>query len=234
MSKALHISCVNCPHKGCLFCSSLSPESVEKLEREKTTIKYKKGQMVYFEGAIPNAVYCLYEGKVKVSKQTPDGKEQIIYLGKSGDIIGTKDLMTSRQYPTSACTLEDSVICAINKNIFLELINENPFLHGKINEHLCKILMQIEGKVINFSQRSVRERVAINILDLEENFGIRKNDEIVIDIPLSREDMASMVGTATETVIRILSEFKKEGMVNFSGKNLTITNITNLRKVASF
>ena len=114
------------------------------------------------------------------------------------------------------------------------MIEKNHLLYGKINAHLCKVLGLIEDKVLNFSQRSVRERIAINILNLNDSFGVKSNNEILIDVPLSREDMANMVGTATETVIRILSEFRKEGMVNFNGKKMTITNINNLKKVASF
>lgn len=233
MTKVLNQSCLNCTNKGCIFSSSISPESAERLEREKTTIRYNKGQFVYFEGVLPSGVFCIYHGKVKVVKQNPDGKEQIVYLAKSGDVLGTKDLMTSREYTTSACTIEDSVICSIPKNVLVELVEKNPALYGKITEHLCKVLGHIEGRVLNFSSRTVRERIAINILDLHENFGIRKNDEILIDVPLSREDMANMVGTATETVIRILSEFRKEGMVNFNGKRMTITNMSNLKKVAA-
>jgi len=233
MSKVLHISCLNCPNKDCIFCSCLSSESFQKFERDKITVKYNKGQFVYFEGAVPSSVYCIYEGKVKIIKQSSDGKEQIVYLAKSGDIVGAKDILITKEYTTSACTIEDSVICNIPKPIFIDLLEKNPCLHGKINTHLCHVLEMIEGKVVNFSQRSVRERLAINLLDLEQNFGVRKNDEILIDVPLSREDMANMVGTATETVIRILSEFRKEGMVDFSGKRMTITNLNSLRKVAA-
>lgn len=233
MSKVLHISCTNCPAKECMFCSALQEDSVKELERVKHTIKYNKGQFIYYEGTPPSGVYCIYEGKVKVIKQNPDGKEQIVYLAKAGDILGTKDLIILDEHTTSACTLEESVICFIPKSIFFSLIEKNHVLYGKINSHLCKVLGLIEDKVLNFSQRSVRERIAINILNLNDNFGIRTNDEFLIDVSLSREDMANMVGTATETVIRILSEFKKEGMVDFHGKKMTIRNIHNLKKVAA-
>lgn len=233
MSKVLHISCSNCPKKECIFCNSLDVASLEKLEQVKNTIRYNKGQYIYYESTPPVGVYCIYEGKVKVIKQSPDGKEQIVYLAKSGDILGTKDLITLNQHSTSACTIEDSVICHIPKVVFFEMIENNHLLYGKINAHLCRVLGHIEEKVLNFSQRNVRERLAINILNLNESFGVSRNNEIVIDVPLSREDMANMVGTATETVIRILSEFRKEGLVDFSGKKMTITNIGNLRKVAA-
>lgn len=234
MSKVLHMSCSSCPKTDCIFCNSLNEESLEELELVKNTIRYNKGQFIYYEETPPTGVYCIYEGKVKVIKQSPDGKEQIVYLAKSGDLLGTKDLIVLNQHTTSACTLEDSVICHIPKTVFFSMLEKNHVLYGKINAHLCKVLGLIEGKVLSFSQRSVRERIAINILHLNADFGIKNNNEILIDVSLSREDMANMVGTATETVIRILSEFKKEGMVNFSGKKMTITNINNLKKVASF
>lgn len=233
MSKVLHLSCSSCPKKECIFCNSLDPASMHELEEVKNTIKYNKGQFIYYEETPPAGVYCIYEGKVKVIKQSTDGKEQIVYLAKSGDILGTKDLIVLNQHSTSACTIEDSVICHIPKAIFFQMIENNHLLYGKINAHLCKVMGLIEEKVLNFSQRSVRERIAINILNLNESFGIKSNNEILIDVSLSREDMANMVGTATETVIRILSEFKKEGMVNFNGKRMTITNIKSLQKVAA-
>src|SRR4051794_6842211 len=126
MSKVLHISCASCPSKDCIFCSSLSQETLDRLEREKTTVKYSKGQCVYFEGSVPSGVYCIYQGKVKIIKQSPDGKEQIVYLAKAGDLLGTKDLMSIKEYTTTVCTIEDSVICYIPKSIFLDLLDKNP------------------------------------------------------------------------------------------------------------
>lgn len=233
MTKVLHISCSDCPQLECIFCKSLKPDSLLQLAKVRSTLKYGKGQFIFYEGLAPSGMYYIYKGKVKIVKHGADEKEQIVYLAKTGDLLGAKDLLHCSEHTTSACAIEDSVICHVPKAAFYELIENNPALYAKINDHLCKVLDLIEGKVINFSQRPVRERVALNILNLEEKFGIRNNDEILIDVPLSREDMANMVGTATETVIRILSEFRREGMVEFNGKRMTITNISHLRKVAS-
>ncbi|MBX9851607.1 MAG: Crp/Fnr family transcriptional regulator [Cytophagaceae bacterium] len=234
MGKALHISCSDCHNEDCVFSKSLSTEGIKRFEQSKNSVKYSKGQFIFLEGSVSSNIFCIYQGKVKVIRQNPDGREQIVYLAKPGDVLALKDNMTGNEFTTSACVMEDAVICNIPKNIFHELIDENPLLYKGINNHLCRVLNLMEGKVINFSLRSVRERVAINILNLNEDFGIMKDNEIVIDVSLSREDMAGMVGTATETVIRVLSDFKKEGMVDFVGKKMTITNLQNLRKVAAF
>lgn len=118
MGKVLHLSCSSCPNQECIFCKSLDEECRNKLEQVKNTIKYNKGQFIYYEGTAPQGVYCIYSGKVKVVKQGPDGKEQIVYLAKSGDILGTKDLMIHDEYSTGACTIEDSVICHIPKALY--------------------------------------------------------------------------------------------------------------------
>lgn len=198
----------------------------------KNIIRYKKGQCVYYEGARPQGVYCVLAGKLKVVKLYPEGKEQILHLVKEKDVLGLRCVMTRESYSNSAITLEESEICYLTKERFFELFSEFPAIQKKVLEYVSVRMDLLENKIVCLSQYSVRERLALNLLLLSSYFGIEKDNEVLIDISLSREDMANMIGTATETVIRLLSEFKKEGILNFSGRKMTIVNIADLKKLA--
>lgn len=229
-------NCLSCNPKensSCLICNFLSDSaSAQKLEAYKHSYKVKKGQHLYLEGAKAINIYSIYKGKIKVVKVGLDGKEQIVYLAKDGDLLGVKASLYDNYYSTTTIALEDTYICSISKEVFLELVDSNPSLNQEVRKYLCRMINIMEDKVFNLSQKSVRERLALSLLSLNETFGIENSNEILIDVSLTREDMANLVGTATETVIRLLSELKKEGIVNFSGKKLTIKNLPSLQRLA--
>ena len=216
---------------SCLLCTS-SEGRLSEFYDNKNTIFIKKGQSIYIEGARPQGIFCLFQGKVKIVRSGSEGKEQITHLAKNGDLIGLNAFFIGKDYTDTAVTLEDSYLCQISKQAVEILIQENPLINISLRNYLCKINEEMENKILNLSQRSVRERLAINILYLNEYFGILDKNQVLIDLPLSREDLANLVGTATETVIRILSDFKKEGILCFNGKRISITDINSLRKVA--
>lgn len=226
------LNCTDCFNQACLFKENLQEDALQEINLSRNSISYKKGQYIFYEDTRPQSVFCVFKGKVKVLKIGADGKEQIIYLAGPGEILGVKSVFSNAEYTSSACTLEDSVICNIPQQVFLNAVQNNSLLHSAVIRHLCRMMEIMEKKVLNLSQRTVRERLALNILLLNDYFGTDREEERLIDISLTREDLASLVGTATETVIRLLSEFRREGMVDFKRKKMTITNLNHLKRAA--
>jgi CRP-like cAMP-binding protein len=228
-------SCNSQLNPACLFCSNLKKTEWEIFHDTRNMVMSRKGQYIYNEHSRPQGVYCVSQGKVKITKSGSDGKEQIISLAKSGDVLGLAAYFLNEEYSSAAAALEDSYICYIPREVFDHLLCSNILLDNSIRKLLCQVNQDMENKILSLSQKTVRERLAGNILLLNKHFGIsEKNNEMMIDLPLTREDMANLVGTATETVIRLLSEFKKEGILYFNGKRITITDINSLKKVAEF
>jgi CRP-like cAMP-binding protein len=228
-----NISCEDCLSRECLFKESLSIEKLNRLDSIKNIIRYNKGQYIFHEGAQPSGIYCIQEGKVKIVKLGSGGKEQIIYLSKDGDVFGVKEMLSKSEYSTSSTALEDSYICHIPKVDFFYFLEDDLAFSKKVREHLCFIQDRIEEKILILTQKSVRERLAIHLLDLNKNFGLSiHNSPSFINVSLSRDDLASLVGTATETVIRLMSEFKKAGILSLKEKKITIINQPALRKIA--
>ncbi|MCB0832742.1 MAG: Crp/Fnr family transcriptional regulator [Bacteroidetes bacterium] len=192
---------------------------------------YKKGQNVFFEGNRPAGLYCLNKGKVKVFKLGYEGKEQIIRLAKEGDILGYRALISGESYTASATALEDCQICFIPKSIFFSIMGANSELSMRMMHLLAHDLKSAENHVAEMAQKSVRERLAETLLMLKENYSEEENNG-VIGVSLSREDLANLVGTATETIIRLLSDFKDERLIDLSGRKIKILNQNALVKTA--
>jgi len=179
-------------------------------------------------------LFCINSGKVKVYKITSDGKEQILYLAKPGDFLGYKALISEEFYTASATVIEEGAICYIPKSDFLNILNSNPTFFKKIMSKLCEDLGVMEQKLVTIAQKSVRERLAATLLMLKESYGMEGEESTLIDIALSREDLANIIGTATETVIRLLSEFKTQELISLQGKKIKVLDPQGLVKEADF
>jgi CRP/FNR family transcriptional regulator len=224
-------TCETCETRDCSIFKSLSSEDLESLSLNKAGNVYKKGQNVFFEGNRPSGLYCLNKGKVKVYKLGYGGKEQIVRIAKEGDILGYRALLSGENYTASATALEDAYICFVPKHIFFTIMNTNAELSMKMMHLLSHDLKSAENKIAEMAQKNVRERLAETLLMLKENYGF-ENDHGLITVALSREDLANLVGTATETIIRLLSEFKEEKMIDLTGRKIRIINQQALVKTA--
>jgi len=232
--KNIKINCTLCAGRHQSLFSDLSNDELESLSLHKSCIQYKKGQTLYYEGTRPMGLFCINSGKVKVYKITSDGKEQILYLAKPGDFLGYKALISEEFYTASATVIEEGAICYIPKSDFLNILNSNPTFFKKIMSKLCEDLGVMEQKLVTIAQKSVRERLAATLLMLKESYGMEGEESTLIDIALSREDLANIIGTATETVIRLLSEFKTQELISLQGKKIKVLDPQGLVKEADF
>lgn len=224
-SSSKHLTCENClSRKNSLF-SSFDSSDVNVLNHHKSCSYYKKNQALFLEGSIPRGVYCLNEGKVKIFTRGDEGKEQIIHISSSGEIIGYRSMFSGDSYKVSASTLEDSNICFIAKEDFLNMLDTNITLRNNIMKELSKELGDRAIFITNLAQKTVRERLAFSLVMLHNIY----KDEM---INLSREDLANFVGTATETLIRLLKEFKDDKLIEIHTRKIEVLDIDKLIHVS--
>lgn len=220
------LTCANCSSRESSLFSSFDCHKVEHLNEVKTCSFYKKKQPIFLQGSYPRGVYCLNSGKVKVFSVGSEGKEQIIHIAKEGEIIGLKALLSGDPYVVSAETLEDSNICFISKEEFLNMIEENSILRNRIMAELSSELNERTLLITNMAQKSVRERLAFSLILLQKIYGDSP-------INLSREDLANFVGTATETLIRLLKDFEKDGLIVTQVRKITIKDLQAIIRTAN-
>lgn len=211
--------------------NELSREELESLSLHKGCNFYKAGQILFYEGNYPTGLFCMNKGKVKLYKADEFGKEQIVRLAKEGDVLGYRALLTGGTYAATAEVLEDATICFVPRDAFLDLLKKSSTLSMKVIHLLAHDLAKAEQKELSLSRKPVRERLAETLLMLKEFYG-SEGDQATIKGSVRREDLANMVGTATETVIRLLSEFKREKIIELTGKKIKILNHHVLVKTA--
>lgn len=219
------VTCESCgARKNSLFADCSMGQTTD-LNDNKTCSYYKKNQGLFLEGSIPRGIYCINKGKVKVFTLGDEGKEQIIQIAGEGEVLGFRSIFSGEPYKVSATTLEDANICFIHRENFLNMIDTNSALRNALLKELSKELGEQAEFITNMAQKSVRERLAFVLLILKD---VYKEDPI----NLSREDLANFVGTATETLIRLLKEFKEDGYIEIATRKLTVLNMNGLIKLA--
>lgn len=230
--QGLHSSCKTKESSYADLFSGLPEDQLMELDKYKRCTTYKKGDYLLHEGQFPQGIFCIAEGKVKIVKTGESGKEQIIRLDKKGDVIGYKSLMTEQPYTVSAIALEDSHICFINKDVFSKLVQEHPTLTLKLLKVVTSQLNHLSQRLTDMAQKSVKERVAEALLLIQDAYGFEADGK-TLNVVLSREELASIAGTATETTIRILGELKQDQVIEIQGKRVLILKHTALVKLAN-
>lgn len=227
------LNCENClsKDKG-IFCS-LEHEGLEEVSKHKVTNTYKRGQTLFHEGNPAFGLYCVNKGKVKVTRMGSDGKESIVRLASEGDIIGHRSLFSCESYQASATALEDCTICFLDKKFILQAIEDEPSVALNIITQLSQEMGSAEARSAAMFQKNVRERLAELLLTFKISYGIKEGKRTRLDIKLTREEIASMIGTANETVIRFISEFKDEGILEQEGKVIYIIDDAKLMEFAN-
>jgi CRP-like cAMP-binding protein len=222
MKKELPIDCEHCPSKDTgIFCELKMPE-LQSVSQHKVTNTYKKGQTLFVQGNHPYGLFCISKGNIKLTKVGPDGKESIVRIITGGDILGHRSLFTEDNYGATATAMEDTEVCFIDKKYIIGVINNNPSVAMNIINKLSRDMGIAESKLTSLHQKNVRERLAELLLSLKISHGVKDGKRIRIDMKLTREEMATMIGTANETLIRFMTEFKDAGIIEQEGKVIYI------------
>ena len=223
-------TCIGCSVADSNIFKSLSKEERELLNQEKNCNSYLKGDIIYHEGNRISGCYCVNRGILKIYKTGIEGKEQIIAFAQKGDIIGYRSILSSEPACTPAQVIDDTLLCYIPSDVLLSLVKSNSSFSLDLMQLTCKELNQANMYIKDIAQKTVRERLAEILLMLKSTFG--EDTDGYLQIILTREDLANIVGTATESVIRLLSEFKSDNLIELSNKKIKLLNINALKKLS--
>ena len=218
--------------RSTIFCA-LNEKNLDTLSSSKGKNSYKKGQSIFLEGTLPTGLYCIKSGKIKISKIGLDGKEQTIRFLKKGDVAGYRALISSERYQASAIALEDSEVCFFQKNIVNPILKDDNLVRNEIIKLMSDDIKLAEQKIVDLTQRSVKQRICSSLLNLINVYGFKK-DQKTIDIQISRKQLSEIVGTAPETISRLLSELSQERIILSKKNYIEILNITRLKKSSDF
>ena len=207
-------------------------DELDFISSSKVSQSYQKGQRIFQEGGPATGLYCVNAGKIKVTKSGADGKEQILRLAKDGDILGFQSVLTEPKYSTSAVALDDCVVCFIPRSDFFRVWQSNVQFSTSLMQMMAKALGAAEVQMLHLAYKPVRERLAEALLLLAQTFG-KSGDTQPFSMAISREDLASLVGTAKETAIRLMSELKEAGIIATRGSQVTILDQVGLNQIAS-
>ncbi len=201
-------------------------EYLRKAIHQKT---YGKNRTIFSESSFPKGVFILEKGKVKIFQKTFDGSEQIMNIHIEGEIFGYRPLLCEQRYPVSAVAIEDCKVSFIPKKEFLNILRNSPRLSNLLLRYLSYEFTVWVNTITNFAQRSVRERLLLNLLILSEKYRGRK--KWPVEITLSRTDLAALVGTSNETLARMLTRLRKEKYIATSGRKIIIGSASQAEKI---
>ena len=209
---------------------ALKKEELIHLSDTKSEVTFKKGQVIFTEGSFLSGVFCVKAGKCKLSKLNSNGKEQIVKFMTHGDMLGYRSVIAEEPVTLTVTALDDMKACFIPKAEILTALEKNPKFSLDMMKTACSHLKDANQTISNMAQLTVKQRIANSLVFLYETFST--DDEGYLDISLSREEISSIVGTATESAIRLLSELKKEGLINLKGKKIKVLEIKKLKQLA--
>jgi len=223
--------CEQCIVREFSSLKALNKEELVKMANCKTSKTVKKGDVIFEEGENVNGVFCVKDGVCKMTKLSPNGKDHIVKLVKKGELLGQRSMISDEPANLTAVALEDMEICFIPKSEILGFFNQNNNFSMNVMKTICGDLKEADDIMVGMAQKTVRERLAITLLYLSDTFGINRDKSLKLQ--LSREEIAGMIGTATESCIRLLSELKKENIIELAGKKIIITDRNKLVRLGN-
>lgn len=209
----------------------LSDEELDNLPLYNAPDRYKKGAIIYEEGGRINGFYVVCKGIIKIYKTGFDGKDQIIRFAKPGDIMGFRSTISGELACTTSKTIEEAEITYIPGEMVKLLVKSNGEFAMDLLQIACLELGEANDYITDIAQKTVRERLAEVLIHLKWTFNLDRDN--YLQIALTREELASIVGTATESVIRLLSEFKQDKLIELHGRKIKILDEAKLIKIGN-
>lgn len=222
--------CEQCIVRQFSSLKALGKEELHKMSDCKTVQIIKKGDVLFEEGERLNGVFCIKSGICKLTKLSPNGKSQIVKFIKKGDLLGQRSIISDENVNLSAVAIDDMEVCFIPKKEVIHAFQANQNFSNEIIKDICHDLKLADEAIVEMAQKSVKQRLAGALIEFEEEFGV--DDNKFLRVQLTREEIANVVGTATESLIRMLSDFNKNGMLETEGKKIKIADRKALERVA--
>ena len=220
--------CEQCIVREFSALKALNKDELIRIADCKTSYVVKKGETIFDEGDSLNGIYCIKDGVCKLSKLSDNGKDQIVKLVKPGELLGQRSMISDEPANLSAVALEDMEVCFIPRSEVMQFFTQNNQFSMNVMRTICDDLKGADDHMVNMAQKTVRQRLVETLIYLEETFG--KNEDGSLHIQLSREELAGMIGTATESCIRLLSELNKSNLIELNGKKIFITDKNKLKR----
>ena len=222
--------CEQCIVRQLSSLKTLSKDDLLSLADCKTSYTIKKGQNIFDEGESINGVFCVKEGICKLTKLSSNGKDQIVKIIKAGELLGQRSLISEEPANLSAVAMEDMKVCFIPKKDFLQFFTEDNNFSMSVMKSICNDLKEADDTMVSLAQKNVKSRLASVLIYLEDSFGM--DPDGTMHLQLTREELAGMIGTATESCIRLLSELNKAELIELVGKRIKIKDKTKLTRLA--
>jgi CRP-like cAMP-binding protein len=223
--------CEQCIVREFSSLKALTKDELLKLSDCKTSYTLKKGAVIFEEGENVNGIYCIKDGVCKLTKLSANGKDHIVKLVTKGELLGQRSMISDEPVNLSAVALNDMQVCFIPKAEVMGYFDNNNNFSMNVMKTMCGDLKDADVQTVNLAQKTVKERLAATLLYLHQSFG--ENEDKSLKIQLSREELASMIGTATESCIRLLSDFNKQELITLDGKKIILKDIPSLKKMAN-
>lgn len=222
--------CEQCIVREFSSLKALTKNELVHLADCKTSRTIKKGEVIFEEGENVNGIYCIKDGVCKLTKLSPNGKDHIVKLVTKGELLGQRSMISDEPVNLSAVALEDMQVCFIPKTEVMGFFDKNNQFSMNVMKTICGDLKEADDHMVNLAQKTVKERLAETLLYLHDTFG--QNEDNTLKVQLSRDELASMIGTATESCIRLLSDFNKLGLIELAGKKILLKDIAKLKRIA--
>jgi CRP-like cAMP-binding protein len=223
--------CEFCIVRKCNALNVLNPEELARISKFKETQLFHKGKKIFEEGEKLNGIYCVRDGVVKLSKLGVNGKGHIVKLIIKGDLMGQRSLFAQERTNLSATAITDTQVCFIPQKEINSDIMKNGYFAKELLHSMADELKTSNNTIVDIAQKSVKKRIIELLLHINNSFGNDKDGMLMIE--LSREDYANIVGTATESAIRILSELKNKKYISIKGKKIKILELNKLEKIVN-
>ena len=221
--------CEQCIVRQFSSLKALNKDELLRMAECKTSYTIKKGEPIFEEGEVTNGIYCIKDGVCKLSKLSDNGKDQIVKLVKPGELLGQRSMISDEPANLSAVALEDMEVCFIPRSEVMQFFTQNNQFSMNVMRTICDDLKGADDHMVNMAQKTVRQRLAETLIYLEDTFG--KNEDGTLRIQLSREELAGMIGTATESCIRLLSELNKSEYIELIGKKIKLLDKNKLKRL---
>lgn len=232
MREEFSLSCETCASRSLSAFSTLTSGEVGEITQVKHCHRFDRGEALFEMGQYPNGMHCVNTGHIKLVRYSPEGREQIIRFAGAGDALGYASLLTGQPYSITAIAVDPTTVCFIPSDLIFRYLREKPQMSLRVMQMMSQELQATQRRIVELARKSVRERVAEALLVLRETFGTEDDGE-TLNMPLTREEIADIVGTAPESLIRMLSELKSDRLIEIHDRRIRVKNLKALIDVAN-
>ena len=212
--------------------AGLSDEEFRELETIFQPRAYRKNQVIFVEEETGEYMYVVIAGKVKASKTSATGKETLLAIHQPGDFFGEMSLLDGKTSPATVSAIEDCKIAIISRADFQRLLMCNERVVSQIIQVLCSRLRSVWNQVQSLSYSNADSRIRAGVLQLARRHGINDARGILINLKITHDELAKMVGTSRETVTRTLTDLQKQGIIKMADRRIIVCDAKKLAPIS--